>query len=207
MHSFPPIPAEFEGLTIPSVRSTASAESSSTGSSSAVDSGVDSELSPSSPDSACYNNNNNTHSSAAAPRPGAPEEEPSIIETAETLLSLSGKKTSQASAAVVLPQHPVPKGEFTHFALRPFTFFSLARAREFNGRFERLVNVFPFPIASPSSTSFLFAHFPRPEREREESFPRPTTSFLSEPLAGWLASAASEGERAVVRRKWQIVPG
>ena len=62
----------------------------------AVDSGVDSEVSPSSPDSACNNGNSLKASSSKVENKmmeEEEEEEEDIMATAETLLALSGKST------------------------------------------------------------------------------------------------------------------
>ncbi len=104
--------------------SSASAASSSADSLAGVDSGVDSEVSPSSPDSAsCYNGvgaaaarsgaSNGTSNGSSTPSSSDVSE--SVMETAETLLALSGKTASAAATAsstavpsVVFPQHPDP---------------------------------------------------------------------------------------------------
>lgn len=162
------LPVEFENLMIPNgLNSTASpsttsatvvvppppsssgTSSSSTASSSdsapdslALDSGVDSEVSPSSPDSACYSNNGSTNGASAAtvvasngvatvaaaaaaiapvPDPSTEIFSESVMETAETLLALSGKSNNNSNggsssnnvATVVFPQHPDPSAVAT----------------------------------------------------------------------------------------------
>ncbi len=107
---FPFSAVEFEEMSVNGVAaSSTGSSSSSTSETTAADSGVDSEVSPSSPDSACK----------ALVKDGDEDdieeddedEDEEIMATAETLLALSGKSSSASSTkAEALPEDVVLPG-------------------------------------------------------------------------------------------------